>query len=219
MKLRVTPEVAVRLARPLLSALAHSWRIQTSGEAYWRTLYEAKRPIIFMCWHEALLPLLWRHRRQDIVIVVSEARDGEYLREFANGIGYGAIKGSSTRGGARALLAAVRELKIGRAVAFTPDGPRGPLREVKPGVVVAAQRGGGIILPLHAAANRAWRLKSWDRFMIPQPFARVRVSYAEPFAVEPGDEGFAKGMARAQAALDELVRAAGCLHADETDTG
>jgi hypothetical protein len=219
MRLGVTPEVGVRLVRPLISALAHSWRIETSHEEYWRALHEARRPLIFMCWHEALFPLLWRHRRQDIVIVVSEARDGEYLRGFAESIGYGAISGSSTRGGARALLAAVRELKAGHAVAFTPDGPRGPLREVKPGVVVAAQRGGGIILPLHAAADRAWRLKSWDRFMIPQPFARVRVSYAEPFAVEPGDEGFAQGMARAQAALDELVRAAGCLHADETDTG
>ena len=137
--------------------------------------------------------------------MVSEAREGQYLADFAAGLGYRAVRGSSTRGGARALLGAVRELEAGYAVAFTPDGPLGPRRGLKPGVVAAAQRGRGIIVPLHAQADRAWRLHSWDRFMIPKPAARVRVLYGRPFEVEPGEEGLAVGLREAEARLAEIV--------------
>lgn len=161
---------------------------------------------MFLLWHEALLPLLWQHRGQGIAIVVSEAREGRYLSDFAASLGYRSLPGSSTRGGARALLRAVRELQSGHAVAFTPDGPRGPRRELKPGVVAAAQRGGAMVVPLHAEADRAWRLHSWDRFMIPKPLARVRIIYGGPFTVSPGDAGFAEGLERAAAGLDEISR-------------
>ncbi|MEO6056134.1 MAG: lysophospholipid acyltransferase family protein [Gemmatimonadales bacterium] len=174
-------------------------------EARWRPLYEARRPHVFLLWHEVLLPLLWQHRRQSIVIVVSEARDGQYLADFAASLGYRAVRGSSTRGGARALLGAVRDLQAGSAVAFTPDGPRGPRRELKPGVVAAAQRGGGTIVPLHAEADRAWRLDSWDRLVIPKPGARVRIVYGRPFEVAPGAEGLAAGLVDAEARLREIA--------------
>ena len=93
---------------------------------------------MFLLWHEALLPLLWHHRRQAIAIVVSEARDGQYLADFAASLGYRTVRGSSTRGAARALLGAVRELQAGHAVAFTPDGPAGPAAGAE-----AGRRGGG----------------------------------------------------------------------------
>jgi len=200
------PAGAVRaLAGPALRTLAASWRMQTVDEDRWRPLYQARRPHVFLLWHEALLPLLWHHRRQAITIVVSEARDGQYLADFALSLGYGAVRGSSTRGAARALLGAVRELQAGHAVAFTPDGPRGPRRELKPGVVAAAQRGGGIIVPLHAEADRAWRLDSWDRFMIPKVGARVRIRYGRPFEVAAGDAGLAAGLADAEERLREIA--------------
>jgi lysophospholipid acyltransferase (LPLAT)-like uncharacterized protein len=164
--------------------------------------------VVFLLWHEALLPLLWQHRRQAIAIVVSEARDGQYLADLARSLGYRAVRGSSTRGAARALLGAVRELQSGHAVAFTPDGPRGPRRELKPGVVAAAQRGGAVIVPLHAEVDRAWRLHSWDRFIIPKPAARVRVLYGRPFEVAPGETGFSQGMTEARQRLDEIAGAA-----------
>lgn len=191
---------------PVLRALASSWRIQLYHEKRWRSIYEARQAHVFLLWHEALLPLLWQHRRQGIAIVVSEAREGRYLADFATSLGYRTLYGSSTRGGARALLGAVRELHAGRAVAFTPDGPRGPRRELKPGVIAAAQRGGAIVVPLHAESDRAWRLPSWDRLMIPQPFARVWITYGQPFEVAAGDEGFAAGVARAAASLDQVSR-------------
>jgi lysophospholipid acyltransferase (LPLAT)-like uncharacterized protein len=137
---------------------------------------------------------------------VSEARDGQYLSDLAASLGYRAVRGSSTRGGARALLGAVRELKAGRSIAFTPDGPRGPRRELKPGVVAAAQRGQGVIMPIHAQADRAWRLHSWDRFMIPKPLARVWITYGRPFEVAPGEGGLAEGLEEAATRLAEVSR-------------
>jgi lysophospholipid acyltransferase (LPLAT)-like uncharacterized protein len=198
--------VARAVTVPGVRALASSWRITLAYEERWRVLHDAKRPHVFLLWHEALLPLLWQHRNQGIAIVVSEARDGQYLSDVATSLGYRTVRGSSTRGGARALLGAVRELRAAGAVAFTPDGPRGPRRELKPGVVAAAQRGGGVIVPIHAEADRSWRLHSWDRFMIPKPLARVRITYGRPFEVAKGEVGLAQGLARAAEGLDEVSR-------------
>ena len=205
MRLRVSPETVRALAAPAVRLLARSWRIRTVHEERWRALYLERRPHVFLLWHEALLPLLWQHRAQGVAIVVSEAREGQYLTDFALALGYRAVRGSSTRGGARALLGAVRELREGRSVAFTPDGPRGPRRRLKPGVVAAAQRGGGIIVPIHAEADRAWRLHSWDRFVIPQPGAKVTVTYGRPFEIGPGDAGLAAGQEEAIARLEEIA--------------
>jgi lysophospholipid acyltransferase (LPLAT)-like uncharacterized protein len=204
-KLKLPPAATRVVAGPALRVLAASWRIATVDESHWRALYEARRPHVFLLWHEVLLPLLWQHRHQSIAIVVSEARDGQYLADFAASLGYRTVRGSSTRGAARALLGAVRELLAGHAVAFTPDGPRGPRRELKPGVVAAAQRGGATIVPLHAEADRAWRLHSWDRFMIPKPGARVRIVYGRPFEVGPGDAGLAGGLVDAEERLREIA--------------
>jgi lysophospholipid acyltransferase (LPLAT)-like uncharacterized protein len=204
-RLKVPPAAVYAVLGPAMRLLARSWRIRTVHEERWRPLYQARRPHVFLLWHEALLPLLWHHRDQGIAIVASEARDGQYLTDFARSIGYRAVRGSSTRGGARALLGAVRELESGHAVAFTPDGPRGPRRELKPGVIVAAQRGGGIVVPLHAEADRAWRLHSWDRLIIPKPGARIRITYGRPFEIGPGEGGIAQGMAEAGTRLGEIT--------------
>jgi len=204
-KLPLSPRAAVMVAGPLVSLLARSWRVETLGEERWRALADAGRPHVFLLWHDALLPLLWKHRSRQVTIVVSEARDGQYLAEFARRIGYRESRGSSTRGGVRALVGAVRALKDGSPVAFTPDGPRGPRRELKGGVLLAAQRGKAPILPLHASADRAWRLKSWDRFLIPKPGARVRIAYGEPFMVGPGEPGIEEARLRAERELAHLV--------------
>jgi lysophospholipid acyltransferase (LPLAT)-like uncharacterized protein len=202
--LRISPTTARRFLGPAIRVLAASWRMRTIDEDRWRPLYQARRPHVFLLWHEALLPLLWHHRRQSIAIVVSEARDGQYLADFAVALGYRTVRGSSRRGGARALLGAVRELRAGYAVAFTPDGPTGPRRGMKPGVVAAAQRGGAVIVPLHAEARRAWRLDSWDRMMIPKPGAEVRIRYGRPFEVAAGDAGLAAGLGEAEERLREI---------------
>jgi hypothetical protein len=194
------------LAGPLVSSLARTWRIETSGEPAWRALIEAGRPYVVVSWHDALLPLLWHLRGQDITIVVSDAQDGRYLAAYARRLGYREARGSSSRGGVRALLAAVKALRAGRGAAFTPDGPRGPRRVFKPGALLAAQKAQAQVVPVHAGASRRWRLRSWDRMLVPKPFAQVRIAFGVPFEVTPGDAGLAAARERALAELAGVVR-------------
>jgi lysophospholipid acyltransferase (LPLAT)-like uncharacterized protein len=209
-RIRVSPRVVSVLGPAIINPLARSWRFRFRNRDRWQRLVDGQRPFIFLLWHEALLPLLWHHRSQQITIVVSEAREGRYLSDYARQIGYRLVAGSSTHGGARALLGAIRALGDGSTIAITPDGPRGPRRDVKPGVVRAAQRAGAMILPLHAVTRSAWRLGSWDRMMVPKPFAEVDLGYGEPFAVAQGAEGLAAGLLQCASSLAcverELVR-------------
>ncbi len=198
------------LGRGFLQMLARTWRIRVVNEGYLLDLRRAERPFIFALWHGQLLPLLWHHRRRGVVILISEHRDGELVARAAESLGYGLIRGSSTHGADRALISLVRELKSGHEVAITPDGPRGPAETFAPGALVAAQRSDSFILPVAASADRAWRLGSWDRFVIPKPFARVTIAYATPTKVSAtssraaADEG-----PRFERLLNEAVGLAG----------
>lgn len=206
MKFRPSAATVARLAPLVVGALARTWRYRLEGSDAWRGLLAARRPFVVALWHDILLMPLWRHRDLGIVIVVSEARDGQYLADVAARFGFGAVRGSTTRGGAKALLGALRVLDQGGIVAFTPDGPRGPRRVLKPGVVAAAQQAGVPIIPLHAVPDRAWRFRSWDRFCLPKPFARVRIGYGEPILVAPGEAGLAAGIGAVVGALTGLAR-------------
>ncbi len=208
MKLSVSPRTTARLLGPVVSLLARSWRLRTVGEAQWLALADAGQPHLFLLWHDALLPLLWKHRARRVTIVVSGAQDGRYLAEYALRLGYREARGSSTRGGVRALLGAVKALRAGGTAAFTPDGPKGPRRELKGAALVAAQKSGAPVVALHAEADRAWRLRSWDRFLVPKPFARVTIAYGAPFVVGGGTEGLEQGEARARRELDRVVQEA-----------
>ncbi len=209
MRLPLSRGIVRSTVAPMVGALSRTWRFQLRHDERWCSLRAAGTPFVFLLWHEAFLPLLWLHRHQNVAIVVSEGKEGRYLSEYAVRLGYRPIPGSSTRSGARALLASVRALSEGTPVAFTPDGPLGPRREIKPGLVHAAQRAGAAILPLHAVASAAWRFNSWDRLMVPRPLSRVKVGYGESFRVGPGDVGLRAGVARCAAALAELEREMG----------
>jgi len=171
------------LGRGFLQMLARTWRIRVVNGGHLLDLRRGGRPFIFALWHGHLLPLLWHHRGQGVLVLISEHRDGEMVARAAESLGYGLIRGSTTRGADRALISLVRELKSGHEVAITPDGPRGPAETFAPGALVAALRSDSFILPVAASADRAWRLRSWDRFVIPKPFARVTIAYATPTKV------------------------------------
>jgi lysophospholipid acyltransferase (LPLAT)-like uncharacterized protein len=171
------------LAQGVFQLLARTWRFRVLNGGAIRALREQEPPVIFSLWHGQLLPLLWHHRNQGVKILISEHRDGEIVARTAQSLGYGLIRGSTTHGANRALITLVRELQAGHDVAITPDGPRGPAETYAPGALVAAQRTRAYIIPVAASASRSWRLNSWDRFMIPKPFARVTVAYAEPSQV------------------------------------
>lgn len=167
----------------LLTVLGWSLRFDVEGREMLEDLRAQGRPALFAFWHQQILPLAHVHRNEGIVVLVSEHRDGEYIARVIERRGFGTVRGSSTRGGARGLRQLVRAAREGRDLGITPDGPRGPLHEVKPGVITTAQLSGAAILPLAAGCGRAWRLRSWDRFMIPKPFTRVRVRYGTPIDV------------------------------------
>ena len=175
--------LATRLGALVIRALAMTWRFRIVNDAAYRTIRANRQAFIFAFWHGQMLPLLWRHRGEDVAIVISSHRDGEIVAGVAERLGLRTIRGSSTRGAARALLGVVRELEAGAEVAITPDGPRGPARRFASGALVAAQRVGAPIVGIGVTANRAWFLRSWDRFMIPKPFSRVRVAYSAPTKV------------------------------------
>jgi lysophospholipid acyltransferase (LPLAT)-like uncharacterized protein len=165
-------------------------------------------PFVLVCWHEALLPVMWHHRGRGIAALISEARDGGYLASFAGSLGYRLIRGSSTRSGKRALLGAIRALRQGVSVGITPDGPAGPRRVLKPGAISAAQQGRAVILPVHAEARPGWRASSWDRFLVPPAFAHVRVAYGTAFHVGDGPSALDDAVTRCTRELDEAARLA-----------
>jgi hypothetical protein len=115
--------------------------------------------------------------------LISRSADGEYLSRVVEHWDYHSARGSSTRGGMEALRELVRAVRSGRSLAITPDGPRGPRQVMKPGVVVVAQLTGQPLVPVSVGASSSWRINSWDRFMIPRPFAKLTVRYAEPIYV------------------------------------
>jgi lysophospholipid acyltransferase (LPLAT)-like uncharacterized protein len=158
--------------------LAMTWRVRTTGQDIVSTLRAQRRPIVFTVWHGQMLPLLWHHRGEGIAVLVSEHRDGEIIARIASAMGFRTVRGSTYRGADRALAGLVRELRDGHDVGVTPDGPRGPARHFAPGALVAAQRAGAPVVSVGVGATRAWRLRSWDGFIIPKPFARVTIAYA-----------------------------------------
>ena len=174
----------VAIAPALIRTLVTSWRIRVIGAEPWRALRAAGRPFIFSLWHGQLLPLLAHHRDEGVRVLISEHRDGEIIARIATSLGFHTVRGSTTRGGARALLAMCDALDRGDEVAITPDGPRGPVHVFAPGALVAAHRAGAPIVPAAIAVSSAWRLHSWDAFTIPKPFAHVTIAYGAPLMVE-----------------------------------
>ena len=205
-RLNAIQRLAIALGPTLLLMLYATWRVREINGDGWRRLRAERRPFIFALWHGQLLPLVVRHRSQGVKILISEHRDGEVIARIAERLGLASIRGSSSRGAARALLAMVDALIGGSTLAVTPDGPRGPARSFASGTVVAAQRAGAPIVSIGVAVSRAWRLRSWDAFMIPRPFARVVISYSDPmFVAAPDARAAAAQTGIYEGALNEQV--------------
>jgi lysophospholipid acyltransferase (LPLAT)-like uncharacterized protein len=195
------------LATVLLVALARTWRIRAVGVAEREARLRAGDGCIFAVWHARLLPLVFTHRGRGIVMLVSRHRDGEWIARVIERLGFGTARGSSTRGGEEGLREMVSLGEAGRLLGITPDGPRGPAEVVKPGLVFLASRLGRPVIPVASAGRPAWILRSWDRFQVPRPFARVVIGYGDPIEAPAGvsEAEAASCAARIQAALRELT--------------
>ncbi|HEX8924249.1 MAG TPA: lysophospholipid acyltransferase family protein [Terriglobales bacterium] len=136
-------------------------------------------------WHRAVFSATYLFRNIGIAVMTSSSFDGEYIARIINAFGFEAVRGSSTRGGVRALLGMHKVIEDGRIAAFTIDGPRGPRYVAKPGPVLLARNTKVPIRAFYIALDRRWELRSWDSFMIPKPFARAYVRMSVPIHVPP----------------------------------
>jgi len=189
-----------------IAAFGRTIRWTVVGEQYHEEIRRAGKRIIYTFWHNRIFLATWFWRHRGIVVMTSQSFDGEYIARFIQRFGYGAARGSSTRGGNRALLVMAACLQRGLDVAFTIDGPRGPVYVAKKGAVMLAKLTGQAILPFHISAEAFWELPSWDRFQIPKPFTRAVVLLGPPITV-PADADDAllhRKHAELQATLDAL---------------
>lgn len=179
----------VWLASLLLKALCSTLRYRLIDEAGFLTgPYPA--PVIMLIWHNRILamPALFVHRypkRKGLVVLTSPSRDGAYLAEFVRNFRMDAVRGSSSRRGAVALLHLTRRIEEQYDICITPDGPRGPRYQLQPGALLLAQWAGVPLMPFLIEYSSYWRLQSWDGFAIPKPFSQVTVTLLPLITVPP----------------------------------
>lgn len=184
-RLRWRDHLIVLVGVVVIRLLAWTWRVRRSGGEEVANRIARGVPNLYAFWHGHMLPMLVEHEGERAAVLVSSHRDGEIITRVARAFGYDAIRGSTSRDAPGALRAIVRTLRGGCTVAVTPDGPRGPAHEFSPGPAIASFETDIPIILCAVVADRAWHLRTWDRFMIPKPFARVVVSYQPSIAV-PG---------------------------------
>ena len=167
---------------PLIAALGASLNWKVEGLQHLQFEGSGRRPIMAF-WHGRVLTATYFFRRRGIVVMISENFDGEWIARIIEQFGFRTSRGSSSRGGQRALLQLKREMERGRPAGFAVDGPRGPARTAQPGAVWLAKLTGNPVVPFHMEASRYWSLKSWDRTQIPKPFTTVAMAIGEPLYV------------------------------------
>ncbi len=194
---------------PLVGALCKTltWRVE-GIEHYDEVLRSGHQPIMGF-WHGRILPAFYYFRDRGIVVITSQNFDGEWIARVIERYGFGTARGSTSRGGARALVQLRRDLMNGRPAGFTLDGPRGPARIAQPGAVWLAGATGHPLLPFHLEAARYWSMSSWDRTQIPRPYTTVSVVMGEPMYVERTDPELIEEMrVRLQGSLVRLEKRA-----------
>ena len=168
---------------PVVEALGGTYRWVYAGTRHFDEVVERGRQPILALWHGRILAATLFFRDRGIVAMTSENFDGEWIARILERFGFRTARGSTSRGGARALVQLRRDLAAGRPAAFTVDGPRGPARVVQPGAVWLAGVTGHPILPYHIEANRYWSARSWDRTQVPKPFSTVALAIGAPLRI------------------------------------
>ena len=166
-----------------------------------------KRPI-YTVWHDRMIGGIYFLRDRGILVLSSHSFDSEYTARCIQRFGFGTVKGSSSKGAVAGLVAMIRAMRAGNPAAFTIDGPKGPRYVAKSGPVLLAKKTGNPILPLVVECESFWKLKSWDRLMVPKPFTRVNIIFAKPIFVDPDatESQIESKREELQASLDSLVK-------------
>ncbi len=182
LKIRIVSTLGFWAIRLICATLR--WEIE--GWENYEAVVKAKKRVIYTFWHGRIFMATYFWRKRGIVVMTSQNKDGEYIARVIQRFGYGAARGSSSRGSRRALVEMIHLLRRGRDVAFTIDGPRGPRYVAKPGAAYLAWKTGQAVLPFSISSREKWSLQSWDHFQIPRPFTTCRVLIGAPIYVQPG---------------------------------
>lgn len=205
----LTPKRLGTLAWSALSAIRATMRIEERfADESFRHRYD--RPLIYVLWHGRLIMPMFAFRDSGAYILVSEHRDGEIITSSLDAAGFNTVRGSTTRGGARALAGIIKLARGGHQCGFTPDGPRGPRWRFQPGAIYTAAKTGLPILPVTGSASRARYFNSWDRFQLPMPFSRGVMLAGKPYYVTGGidPENIEYHRAQMERILTDLTREA-----------
>ncbi len=171
-----------------MRALGATYRWHPEGLEHYDAILASGRQPIMAFWHGRILPATLFFRNRAIVVMISRNFDGEWISRIIHRFGYGTARGSTSRGGMRALVQLRRDLAEGKPAGFAVDGPRGPARVAQPGAVFLAGATGHPILPFHFEASRYWTAGRWDQTQVPKPFARVALVVGAPIEVSGTDE-------------------------------
>ncbi len=206
-KERLMIRLAGWLFYALITVIGRTLRFETDGIDHLNDPIRTFDVPIMCVWHNRIFAGMYYLRCRGLVVMSSISFDAEYTARCIQRLGFGVIKGSSTRGGTRALVEMIRMMKRGVPMAFTIDGPRGPKYEVKAGPPLLAKRTGNPMVPLNVEVKHFWTINSWDKFQIPKPFSRAKIFFGEPIFVpdDAGDEELEKKRIELQTALDDLV--------------
>jgi len=178
---RLVLAVRPRVVWALLWVVGLTWRFEAIAEEGVTPLLEGRGAgaEIFCFWHQCVLPCAFYYRRTGATILISRSFDGELITRILNLFGFHAARGSSSRGAREGLLGLARVIESGAPAIFTADGPRGPIYQTKMGPIKLAQMTGAPIGAFHLQPEHAWTIGSWDRFLVPMPFTRICVSWAQ----------------------------------------
>jgi len=170
-------------------------------------LMEKSQPFIICAWHHDIYFSSWLLKDFELTALISSSKDGEYINQILSGFGFGAVRGSSTRGGIGAMKQLIRCLKDGNAVAITPDGPQGPIHKVQEGIVALAKITGVPIIPLRYEASSCWKLNSWDSHKIPKPITKIKSVFGQPLYVpkSASSSDFGKYCQQLEMLMNDLI--------------
>ncbi|OGR64390.1 MAG: hypothetical protein A2X31_03600 [Elusimicrobia bacterium GWB2_63_22] len=170
----------------------------------------AAGPAVYALWHRQEVLLIYLHRNSGICGLVSKSKDGEYMARILKRFGFTFVRGSTSSGGIMALRGLIKAARDGYSIAITPDGPKGPIFKVQPGLVLIAQKAGIPIIPAACALSSKKILRSWDRYQFPLPFGRIEAVYGAPIQVAETDDVQAKAL-ELENALNKLTEEAETL--------
>lgn len=207
LKQRILIRLADLFFYAIIKLICLTVKFEIDGDENLKAIEAAGKIPIYTFWHNRIFLSIYLFRDRGIVVMTSKSFDGEYIARFIQRFGAGAIRGSSSRGGAKALVEMIKAMREGLPMAFAIDGPRGPRYKAKHGPVILAKKTGNPIMPFIVEPSSFWTAGSWDKMHIPKPFTKARLIIGEPIYVEPnaGDDEVEAKLAELQTSLDDLV--------------